>query len=377
MTELPGSESADPRGVVSDEPVFVVTDQGVSTGIGTYAIALFQLLRASFPGLRVASLGYLNSDAGDEIWRPPGTRLAQSPVDVPFAQMRNLNALATSLPASSKMHFCGVDYRGVTRFDRVVVTLHDYYLRTPSTNSFGRPLDLARDLSAAFNFLTVPRRIRTADTVLVPTEFVRRCLWEGASIRSEVVHHWIDSARFVVRAQREARRSLGLPNDKKLLLNVSAGSSNKNPALLKSIVARLNPGYMLVKVGARIGGPSSRVLEIPRLKSDAYPLLFNACDAYLHTSSIEGFGRPLIEALGSELPVVSLDSEVSREVLGPAGTFVAPHESPGLWIEAITQLEEQPFRDGIVSQIRKRKPSFDATVARQRLTQIYRQAFLR
>lgn len=362
-------------GVVSDEPIFIVTDQGRTTGIGIYAYGLYRLLRSAFPGLRVLSLGYLHEENAEGIWTPAGVHRATSLWEVPFARARNNRLFKAILSRTACVHFCGVDYGIAAEFDRTISTVHDYYLRIPSVGNVRNPVVIARDLSAIWIYLTLPRRVHSSRRIVVPTDHVRKCLWSKASLRSQVIHHWIDTSRFRERPQEESRRALGLPTKKKLLLNVGTGASNKNLGLLTEIAHSLPQDYCLVKIGAPLPVDSGKVLNIPVLGHDAYPLAFNACDAYLHTSSMEGFGWPLIESMGSLLPTVALATEVSEEVLGNAGTLLPPSASARDWISTVQRLENSSFRSEIVEHARLRRRLFSEGVAKASYIETYKQAF--
>ena len=52
--------------------------------------------------------------------------------------------------------------------------------------------------------------------------------------------------------------------------------------------------------------------------------LFNAADVYLTTTSGEGFGLTIAEALACEVPVVSTGWAAEVEVVGPGGILVPP-----------------------------------------------------
>ncbi len=293
---------------------------------------------------------------------------------IPGVLSHNYGLMARELPPDSQIHFCGSGYGLVSRFTRTVVTIHDYYLRLPSLGSLKKPAFLLRDGSSAWAFVTLPRQVKSARERVVPTRYVQGCLDRGCSLSSTVIPHWVDSLRFRPREKREARERLGLPQVATLVLNVSVGASNKNYATLGQIARHLRTGYRMVKVGGRISnGPD--VIHLPWLSHDVYPLLFNACDVYAHTSTQEGFGKPLVEAMASELPVVSLRTEVALEVLGEAGTYINSGAPPEEWIRAIERVTLPNARDSILSLARDRLSQFDPELARDAYLRIYRRAF--
>lgn len=360
---------------MNDESIYIVTDQGPATGIGTYAGALQSLLRGTFPNLKLLSLCYLPGPEQPRWERLPGLRVARHSYEIPAVLQHNYHQFREVVAPDSPIHFCGVSYRLVTSYPRSVVTVHDHYPRTPALVNLTNPLVLLRDMSALMQFIELPRRVRSARARVVPTQYVRDCLHRGCSLSSIAIHHWIDSSRFQVRDKYRAREALGLPADEKLVLNVSTGSSNKNYALLGRLSSRLPQGYRLVLGGGR---EAPRVLEgirLPRLSDDLYPLVFNACDVYIHTSTQEGFGLPLIEAIASGLPIVSLRTQVAMEVLGDAAQFVEPTDSTHRWIDCIEGVADGTMRSEIMARAESRVSHFGLERARSAYVALYREAF--
>lgn len=73
--------------------------------------------------------------------------------------------------------------------------------------------------------------------------------------------------------------------------------------------------------------------ELARLLSSARALLF--------PSFAEGFGIPLVEALGAGIPVIASDLEVFREIAGDIPELLAPDDEAG-WIAALTDYACEP-----------------------------------
>lgn len=354
--------------------LYLVTDQGPATGIGSYADRLAKLLRGTFSDVKVLSLCYLPVETRPGWIRLPGSRVAESLFEIPRVLRHNYQLMVKELPSDSRIHFCGSSYDLVSRFPCSVVTIHDYYLRLPSLVSVRDYVVLLRDVSSVFAFLTLPRQVRSARERIVPTKNVQERLAAGCSLPSSAIHHWIDSDRFRPRDKRDARERLGLPREEKLVLNVSRGTSNKNYSTLENVANRLRTNYRMVKVGGRIFNAPGAI-HFTELPHETYPYLFNACDVYLHTSTQEGFGFPLIDAMASGLPVVSLRTEVATEVLSDAAFFVNSNDPISRWIEAIEGLMKQDLRSESLLRAQARLPLFEPRLALQLYESIYRKAF--
>lgn len=357
-----------------EEPIYLVTDQGPATGIGVYTEALLNLLHGTFPNLTLLSLCYLPGQERQMWKRLPQSKLAHHWSEIPFVIRHNYFTLRKQVPKESPIHFCGTSYREVVNFSHSIVTVHDFYPRVPTLTALRNPRVLLRDLSALKQFVELPNQVRTARARIVPTRYVQERLHSGSLLLSTAIHHWIDSSRFYPRNKRDARDALGLPSENSLILNVSTGSSNKNYGLLERIASKLKEECRIVIAGGSyIRIPNT--IPLARLPHDLYPLLFNACDVYLHTSTSEGFGWPLIEAMASDLPVVALGTAVSMEVLGGAGLFVGPEEGVEHWTDKIYNLLRDPLRSEVIDKERARRTVFDLEHARREYEAVYLSSF--
>lgn len=83
---------------------------------------------------------------------------------------------------------------------------------------------------------------------------------------------------------------------------------------------------------ARAGGTSGRISARRYVSEPELSELYAHATAFAFLSDYEGFGMTPLEALASGVPIVVLDTEVSREIYGPAAIYV-PTAEPAL-IEA-------------------------------------------
>jgi glycosyltransferase involved in cell wall biosynthesis len=356
---------------VNLEPVYVITDQGPATGVGSYADAVYRLLHSDVPGLRVVYTGCNRLPAHDGWDSVPGAKVASRMSEVIPTLRYNYRRLRSYLPSSAVVHFCGIWYACVAEYRRSVAFIHDYYPRAVRIRSLSTPRSFFRDLSSLWQFLVLPRNVQRAAQRIVPTRYVQARLAHGAALDSLVIHHWVESDRFHKRDQGSARRTLGLPSDLKLALNVSAVTSNKGYETLSGVAENLPEGYRLVKLGGGLSG-TRNVVNLSPLDDQTYPLLFNACDVYLHTSTEEGFGRPLLEAMSSALPAIAQRTEVSEEVLGDRAPLLPTDSSWKAWTATIQRLCNEEGRRSALEYSEKQLSNFGAESARELLTGVYR-----
>ena len=115
--------------------------------------------------------------------------------------------------------------------------------------------------------------------------------------------------------------------------------------VIDSISNKLPKDVLIVKVGYPI--KNHKIMNVNNVNEKNYPLYFNAADLYLHTSSNEGFGIPLLEAISSGLPIVSSSIPTSVEILGSSnGPLIREKNDPIAYIEDIAlKLDEDANRE--------------------------------
>jgi glycosyltransferase involved in cell wall biosynthesis len=109
------------------------------------------------------------------------------------------------------------------------------------------------------------------------------------------------------------------------------------PALIEGFgrLARRRPGVTLEIVGdnrsrpridldalVRVHAPDGRVRLRHYVSDVELAALYRGADAFAFLSEYEGFGLTPLDALAAGLPIVVLDTEVAREIYGPAAVYI-------------------------------------------------------
>ncbi|KKQ75695.1 MAG: Glycosyl transferase, group 1 [Candidatus Woesebacteria bacterium GW2011_GWB1_38_5b] len=128
-----------------------------------------------------------------------------------------------------------------------------------------------------------------------------------------IIPHAVDTKRFIP-AQKKHKA--------KVVLCVAANLPQKRIGLVKKAVAMLK-GYKFIAVGK--GNPG----EVPF--SDM-PKIYQAADVFCFVPwEREAFGLVFLEAMAGNLPVVTIDDVIRREIIGTAGIFVKdPYDAKSL-----------------------------------------------
>jgi glycosyltransferase involved in cell wall biosynthesis len=128
--------------------------------------------------------------------------------------------------------------------------------------------------------------------------------YPGRDIR--FIGNGVDAVRFHPRprAERlEIRRSLGLPDDRPLVLFAARASEKKN---LDAVLRFPRDAFHLVVCGAPRGLREDGLTDLGVVPYGQMPRLFGCVDAMVHASTGEGFPLAVQEALASGVPLAVL-----------------------------------------------------------------------
>lgn len=193
-----------------------------------------------------------------------------------------------------------------------LVTIHDLLFLDPGDEASGHGVNISKLLLDRFV---------SFENVLAPSEFVRNQLVEyGFTGRIDVIYIPVPAEYYPITDRMEARKQLGLPLDKTLILSVSSTLKRKNLPVVQETLRRMGEKFRLVRIGPAVDD-SITFVDVSREKMN---LIYNSCDVLLFPTLAEGFGKPVIEAFATGLPTVVSDIEVMHEVSRDASVFVEP-----------------------------------------------------
>jgi glycosyltransferase involved in cell wall biosynthesis len=257
-----------------------------------------------------------------------------------------------------------------------MVTVHDLqYLRYPENFSVAR-LRYLRHI--------VPRSVRRAAMVLVPSEYVRSRVLDAFGARPEqvrVVPHGFDAPGVTAMAASELRTRYGL-GEGPILVYPAITHPHKNHKLLLTTMARYwsDPDLRLVLLGGpgsaepevtqmvQSLGLAARVIRPGRVTAADRDGLIALADAVVFPSQYEGFGAPLIEAMALGAPVVACDVTAVSEVVGSAGILL--EDDPEAWASVPAMVAAR--RGELVAAGTRRSAEFSVTASAEALCAAYR-----
>ncbi len=173
---------------------------------------------------------------------------------------------------------------------------------------------------------------RGADAVVVVSDHMKGHL--PTSVRATVLPSGLDFSLFRPVPRADARRDLGVPLDRRLVLFAgNPADARKRYGLAKQAVdwlSRTLPSELIVAWGV----PHT---DMPRLMS--------ACDVLVFTSMQEGSPNVVKEALACDLPVVSVHvGDVAERLRGIEGCELCPDERPETIAAALSRVLERGQR---------------------------------
>jgi hypothetical protein len=172
----------------------------------------------------------------------------------------------------------------------------------------------------------------------------------GAGAHTAVIHLGLDHRLFAPIDKAAARKLLGLPQDKTIVLMgaVNLAERRKGGSLFRSLCERLSDddGVVTVLFGRSSGHHRARSLgtvEDERLM----PFIYSAADIFVSTAVEEAFGQTLLEASACGVPVVALNVGGVRDVVrhGETGLLVDDLSSADLLVSVEKLIADPQLRD--------------------------------
>jgi glycosyltransferase involved in cell wall biosynthesis len=241
---------------------------------------------------------------------------------------------------SSVVHILDQTYAHLTRAARparVVITCHDCIPLLKPRLSIGWLL---------FRLVAVPQ-LRRADRVIAISQTTRNELVRRLGVgpeRVRVAPYGLDRCFFEARWHG--------PRPTLRILHVGTNADYKRVPLVVKTAVRLasrRQHVELWKVGEPLGADIQKALDgvggllrnFGWVPHDELPAILADASALLFPSAVEGFGRPLAEALAIGLPVVASDVESLRETTGGNAVHVGGAD-PEAFARAIESLVDRP-----------------------------------
>jgi glycosyltransferase involved in cell wall biosynthesis len=199
--------------------------------------------------------------------------------------------------------------------------------------------------------------------------------------RVRVVGNGVDLTKFRAVDKQEARRSLGLPIDAKVIISVGGLVERKGfhrvldcmPALLQRFPRLV---YLIVGGPSAEGDWSQRLAHqserlglgrhvrfLGALPSSELPLPLSAADVFVLATTNEGWANVFLEAMACELPVVTTSVGGNAEVVSDSSLgVIVPPDDPDRLTGTLCEALEREWDRGAIRRYAERN-SWDGRIA--------------
>ena len=241
-----------------------------------------------------------------------------------------------------------------------------------------------------FLALLIPRSLRRASRILVPSQFTKdeiRRYYGTAEEKIVVIPNAVSDVFLVTSVGETAlQEKYSLP--KQFILFVGTLQPRKNiPLLIRAFaeVTKRIPDIELVIVGNRQGhhfdSAIDSVIEELDLSMKVHfpgyiaeedlPGIMRCASLFVFPSFYEGFGIPLLVAMSQNVPVACSDIPCLREVAGDAAQYFDPMSVASCQEKLYTLLIQKELRESVVTLGKSRSGFFSWKKSATLLSQVY------
>jgi glycosyltransferase involved in cell wall biosynthesis len=110
-----------------------------------------------------------------------------------------------------------------------------------------------------------------------------------------------------------------------------------------------------------------------RVPSDRLPQFYRGAEAVVFVSLYEGFGLPILEAMASDVPVITSDVSAMPEVAGDAALLVDPKSVEAIAAALVRITSDQALRANLIGKGQRRLEQFDWDRSADRFWRIVRE----
>lgn len=345
-------------------------------GINTYSDDLFKTLKAYKLNAHLLQLVHKKYNL------PKETDSMLFKAIFPFGQLY-MNEIYWSLKRKLKLsnnivHLVEPGLLNVFDPEKAIVTVHDlYYLQNRVRFSHKGLFDL-------FN-RWVYEKIRETPLVISVSEYTKNALVEYLGIsrnKIRVIPNIIDW-NFFQPGEGLIRERFGIEENEVLLMNVSGIGKRKNFDLLLKVLKRLPRNYKLIHVG-NLSNTSwkllnrldlqKRLLNFQSVSKEELKAWYRSADIYIQSSTYEGFGRPVAEALSCGKYVISTNRSSLPEILGSQGDTFEPEQESELYDLLISYIKEDKYSEELILNRRSQAQKYSGETNFLKLKETYEEA---
>lgn len=272
---------------------------------------------------------------------------------------------------------------GLPTYIKKIVTVHDLiFIRYPK---FYNPIDVIIYTEK------VKSACRAADKVIAISQQTADDLVEFINVdrsKIQVVYqgcHPIFKRKFSAEEKASVSAKYNLPAQ--YILNIGTIEKRKNVKLLIEALPLISPHTKIpvVIVGrsthykdevlhrAKELKVSDQLIFIHNASFQDLPGIYQQADIFVYPSLFEGFGIPLVEAVESEVPVISSRGSCFREAAGPDSVYVDSTNKEELAFQIERILSDDNIKQRMIKKASNYIQQFQPEMIAKNLNSLYRQ----
>lgn len=166
--------------------------------------------------------------------------------------------------------------------------------------------------------------------------------------------------------------SVGTIEKRKNFLNVLKAIHQGNLDIVVVFVGRETGYKKELQVYIRQHNLDDRVMFLHNVPNADLPAIYQMAEIFIYSSIFEGFGIPILEALNSNVPVITNRFGCFKEAAGPHAYYVNPNE-PDEIAQAVTEvLSDSEKRERMTNEGKKHADNFKQKIITEKLMDLYK-----
>ncbi len=262
---------------------------------------------------------------------------------------------------------------------KTVVTIHDLiFLRYP---------DYYNTIDAYIYKKKFKRACQNADLILAASQQTKTDIetyFEINESKTKVLYQDCDAAFAKQYSTIEKGKIIAQYNlPKQFILSVGTIEKRKNQLTILKALAKLSSDWSLVLIGKKTdyamelfdfaikNNLQSRIQILENISFEDLPIIYQCSQVFVYISEFEGFGIPILEAMKSEIPVITSNTSSLPEVIGPSGNCISPFDDDAIVSFINNELQSKETISKIVAEAKERTLLFDKNLLAKKLMDFY------